>query len=306
MAKLACIIVTYNRFTKLQKALAAYAKQTVLPDFLIVVNNNSMDEATQNYLDAWGQEKLGTTKKVVLAFEDNKGSAGGLVSGCKKALALGAEWIWLAPDDAYPEADALDQAQKFLNDEKLPENVVAISGSVYEKGKLALNHRQRYQAKLWSFKHAPVPEAEYKQESFVVQLCSAVGLIIKADVLEDLGHVEPAYFIYATDLGYSYKLSQQGQIICLPELKVQHDPDEMAITETTAVDWRYYYQVRNYFYFLKTFFPVAYRLEWNQTHSKTRLKMMAGRDIQKNSVLLKALEDARLDRMGLCKTYRPR
>jgi GT2 family glycosyltransferase len=63
MAKLACIIVTYNRFTKLQKALAAYAKQTTLPDFLIVVNNNSMDEATQNYLDAWGQEKLGDYQK---------------------------------------------------------------------------------------------------------------------------------------------------------------------------------------------------------------------------------------------------
>jgi GT2 family glycosyltransferase len=304
--KLACIIVTYNRFTKLQKALDAYAKQTTPPDFLIVVNNNSMDTTTQDYLDQWEQEKLGATKKVVLSYEDNRGSAGGFMAGCKKALALGAEWIWLAPDDAYPETDALAQAQKFLNDEKLPEDVVAICGSVYEKNRLALNHRQRYQAKLWSFKHTPVPESEYQQPSFNVQLCSAVGLIIKAEVLEDLGHVEPAYFIYGTDLGYSYKLSQQGEILCLPAVKVQHDPDELTVTEIRAVDWRYYYQVRNYFYFLKTFFPVAYRLEWNKTHSKTRLKMMAGRDIQKNSVLLKALEDARLDRMGLCKTYRPR
>src|SRR5574344_1617400 len=306
MPKLACIIVTYNRFTKLQKALEAYAKQTTVPDFLIVVNNNSMDTATQDYLDKWEQDKLAATKKVVLAYEDNRGSAGGFMAGCKKALALGAEWIWLAPDDAYPETDALAKSQEYLNSKDLSEKVVAICGSVYEKNKLALNHRQRYQAKLWSFKHAPVLESEYQQPSFAVQLCSAVGLIIKADVLEDLGHVEPAYFIYATDLGYSYKLSQQGQILCLPTVKVQHDLDEMTVTETRSVDWRYYYQVRNYFYFLKTFFPVAYRLEWNQTHSKTRLKMMAGRDIQKNSVLLKALEDARLDRMGLCKTYRPR
>ena len=94
--------------------------------------------------------------------------------------------------------------------------------------------------------------------------------------------------------------------MCVPAVKIQHDADLLQINKNAPVDWRYYYQVRNYFYFLKTFFPVAYRLEWNKTHSQARLKMMAGRNIQKNSILLKALEDARLDRMGLCKTYRPR
>lgn len=306
MSKLACIIVTYNRFTKFKKALDAYAKQTVAPDILIVVNNNSMDETTQNYLDKWEQEPQKDTKHVVLAFEDNKGSAGGFMAGCKKAIALGAEWIWLAPDDAYPEEDAIAKLQSVLESRQVTEKTVAICGSVYEEGKPALLHRQRYQAKLWSFKEIPVQEIEYQQDDFEVQLCSSVGLVVRASVIEDIGHVDPAYFIYAADFGYSYQLSQQGQILCVPAIKVIHDPDIPELDKFRPVDWHYYYQVRNYYYFLKSFFPLVYRLQWNKEFSKTRMQMKVGHNLMKNDVIVKALEDVRLDKMGLRKMYRPK
>ncbi len=325
MLKIACVIVTHDRLAKLQKALAAYEAQTVAPFAIIIVDNNSQEE-TSAYLADWQLKPSPAIKKIVLTLPQNKGSAGGFALGCQRAVALGAEWIWLAPDDAYPEPEALAASQKYLLGRDLPvdENtqpaaglldpdLVAICGAVYEQGQLALAHRQRYKAGLWKFEQLPVPEKEYAESSFPVQLCSSVGLLLKAETLLTQGSLDAEYFMYASELDYSYRLSKAGKILCVPAIKVQHDlalhgkmQPAAVPSESVTADWRTYYRLRNYFAFLKQHFPLIYRIQWNKEHSKVRMQMMTGRNLVLNNLKNKALEDARLDRMGLCKVYGPK
>ena len=49
-----CVIVTFNRLEKLKKTLNIYARQSLLPLYLIVVNNASTD-GTDKYLEEWKQ-----------------------------------------------------------------------------------------------------------------------------------------------------------------------------------------------------------------------------------------------------------
>ena len=302
--KLACVIVTYNRLEKLQRTLTAYAMQVKKPDYLIVVNNCSTD-GTEDYLDAWKQKQTGM-KIVLMNLQENRGGSGGFYLGSQKALDLGADWVWLSDDDAYPEPEALYILAGKLAELDQDETVAAVCGSIWEGGKLSLGHRKRYQAGFWEFKQIPIPAAEYEQPAFEVQLFSYVGAVIKAKTLKQVGLCEKDYFIYWDDTEHSYRISKTGKILCLPAVKVNHDiRPEFVEDGKIVVDWRFYYMERNYFAFLKKHFPIAYRLQWNREHSKARLHLLTGRKIAKYNVEMRALEDARLDRMGLCKTYKP-
>jgi GT2 family glycosyltransferase len=272
---LACVIVTYNRLEKLKRTLDAYTKQIRQPDYLIVVNNCSSD-GTEEYLNIWKQKQI-TMKVIVMNIHENLGGSGGFYMGSQKALTLGVDWVWFSDDDAYPEPDALDILEKSLEDLRKDEKVVAVCSSVWEDGRISLYHRKRCQVGLWKFKQFSVPEVEYNQKNFELQLFSYVGVVIKAKILGKVGLCEKDYFIYWDDTEHSYRISKIGKILCLPAVKVNHDVKPGAIDENViVVDWRFYYMERNYYAFLKKHFPIAYRLQWSREYLKARLHLLTG------------------------------
>ena len=56
MFNVAVVVVTYNRLEKLKIALTHYEKQVLLPKYIIVINNNSID-GTDKYLAEWKNQK---------------------------------------------------------------------------------------------------------------------------------------------------------------------------------------------------------------------------------------------------------
>ena len=89
------VIVTHRRPGQLAKSLDAVTSQGRRPDQLVVVDND--DDARVADLVA-GQPIPST----YLASRRNLGGAGGFALGMLHALALGADWIWLADDDGRP------------------------------------------------------------------------------------------------------------------------------------------------------------------------------------------------------------
>ncbi len=89
------VVVTHRRPDELAKSLDAVASQTRAPDHLIVVDND--DDARVRDLVA-GQP-IPTT---YVGSRRNLGGAGGFALGMLQALALGADWVWLADDDGRP------------------------------------------------------------------------------------------------------------------------------------------------------------------------------------------------------------
>jgi rhamnopyranosyl-N-acetylglucosaminyl-diphospho-decaprenol beta-1,3/1,4-galactofuranosyltransferase len=94
-ASVCAVVVTHRRPDELAKSLDAVTGQTRAPDHLIVVDND--DDARVRDLVA-GQP-IPTT---YVGSRRNLGGAGGFALGILQALALGADWVWLADDDGRP------------------------------------------------------------------------------------------------------------------------------------------------------------------------------------------------------------
>jgi rhamnopyranosyl-N-acetylglucosaminyl-diphospho-decaprenol beta-1,3/1,4-galactofuranosyltransferase len=94
------VVVTHRRVTELGLSLEAVTGQTRAPDHLIVVDND--DDARVRELVA--ALPIPTT---YLGSRRNLGGAGGFALGVLQALALGADWVWLADDDGRPADPAV-------------------------------------------------------------------------------------------------------------------------------------------------------------------------------------------------------
>ena len=94
-------MVTHRRPDELAKSLDVLTTQSRPPDHLIVVDNDSDDRVR----DLVAGQPIPTT---YLGSRRNLGGAGGFALGMLHALALGADWIWLADDDGRPaDSDVL-------------------------------------------------------------------------------------------------------------------------------------------------------------------------------------------------------
>lgn len=89
------VVVTHRRVDTLSTSLAAVCGQDRAPDHLIVVDNDA-DDAVRALVD---DQPVPAT---YLGSHRNLGGAGGFALGMLHALALGADWIWLADDDGRP------------------------------------------------------------------------------------------------------------------------------------------------------------------------------------------------------------
>ncbi|MGH3592579.1 MAG: galactofuranosyltransferase GlfT1 [Pseudonocardiaceae bacterium] len=89
------VVVTRHRRELLGKSLAVIAAQTRTPDHLVVVDNGPDDPAHDVVADC-------PIPSTYLPSLRNLGGAGGFALGILHALALGADWVWLADDDGCP------------------------------------------------------------------------------------------------------------------------------------------------------------------------------------------------------------
>jgi rhamnopyranosyl-N-acetylglucosaminyl-diphospho-decaprenol beta-1,3/1,4-galactofuranosyltransferase len=83
----------------LAKSLDAICSQTRAPDHLVVVDNDFSDGQDVRVRDIANGQPIATT---YLVSRRNLGGAGGFALGILHALALGADWVWLADDDGRP------------------------------------------------------------------------------------------------------------------------------------------------------------------------------------------------------------
>jgi rhamnopyranosyl-N-acetylglucosaminyl-diphospho-decaprenol beta-1,3/1,4-galactofuranosyltransferase len=95
MTMVVTVVVTRHRRELLGKSLAVIAAQTRAPDHLVVVDNGPDDSAHDVVADC-------PIPSTYLPSLRNLGGAGGFALGILHALALGADWVWLADDDGCP------------------------------------------------------------------------------------------------------------------------------------------------------------------------------------------------------------
>jgi rhamnopyranosyl-N-acetylglucosaminyl-diphospho-decaprenol beta-1,3/1,4-galactofuranosyltransferase len=95
MTMVCAVVVTHRRPEQLATSLDVVTTQTRMIDHLIVVDNDHDEQVSELVA---GQ----AVRSTYLGSRRNLGGAGGFALGMLHALALGADWIWLADDDGRP------------------------------------------------------------------------------------------------------------------------------------------------------------------------------------------------------------
>jgi len=95
MTMVCAVVVTHRRPEQLAKSLDVVTTQTRMIDHLIVVDNDHDEHVSELVASQ-------AVRSTYLGSRRNLGGAGGFALGMLHALALGADWIWLADDDGRP------------------------------------------------------------------------------------------------------------------------------------------------------------------------------------------------------------
>lgn len=256
--KIGVVLVTYNRLDKLKIALESYNKQSIKPQYVLVVNNNSTDN-TAEYLEEWKKEQK-EYERIVLNLDKNTGGSGGFYQGLKESLKLDADWVWVADDDAYPKENAFEIAQRYVENHKNSEKELsAICGTVLKSDAKTIDYSHRRRIYTTIFNHVAQPYSksrDYEQEEFEVNGFSYVGTLINKEKMKQTELTKKDYFIYYDDTEHSYRLSKLGKIVCVPSMQVVHDAPHSEMSE--IVKWKLYYLVRNTLDFIRCNFDEKY------------------------------------------------
>ncbi len=292
------VLVTYNRMAKLKNALAAYESQEFKPCWIIVVDNASTD-GTAELLEQWEAGSAHDCEHVVVRASENLGGAGGFALGMRSAIDRASDWIWLADDDAYPECHVFALLENHLQDGRF-EDCAALCSSVLCGGGIDITHRRRMMLAGLNLREVPVPLEEYT-EPFEFDALSFVGAIVKRSAVERVGLPESHYFIWYDDTEYSMRLRTQGKLMCLPDLKVEHDVPG----DSGDVSWKDYYGIRNSLDMIRRHYsPPVFFYNWVRAFIKA---MTTGHEhgMAYRRLRVTALKDVLFGKRGMHSVYKP-
>ena len=235
--KSVAVVVTYNRKELLDQCIDRLLKQKYRSCDIIVVDNASTDGTQEMIIN-----KYDVPEMLYINTGANLGGAGGFQYGVKKAVLLGYEYIWIMDDDTLPERNALHEL--FKVDQMLNGNWGFLSSVAYwTDGSIC---RMNIQKKT-IFRH--IGKTEYNKRFAPIKMCSFVSLLVKSNVIQEMGLPIGEYFIWTDDYEYIGRIASKYSCYMVPGSKVVHAMKthtrvNFAMDNVSRID-RYQYIYRN-------------------------------------------------------------
>ena len=229
------VVVTYNRKELLKQNIECLLKQTSPCDIYII--DNASTDGTGEMVKSYTDERIHYFNTGA-----NLGGAGGFEYGVGKAARGSYDYIWMMDDDTLPKSTALEEL--FKVDKKLSGNWGWLSSVAYwTDGSICRMNIQKKDI----FRH--IGEREYKSEYASIKMCSFVSLLVKTDVVKELGLPIGDYFIWTDDYEFTGRISRKYPCYMVPGSKVVHAMKthirvDFAHDSADRID-RYHYIYRN-------------------------------------------------------------
>jgi GT2 family glycosyltransferase len=236
----AAVVVTFNRRELLQQCLGALREQERPVDRVIVVDNASADGTAELLRSDHPWVDL-------LALPENVGATGGFCEGIERALAQGADWIWLLDDDTIPRPDALAELLGAL--ERAPGDrapVMLVSRVIWRDGRPhPMNQpilRRRDLAGLVEGARAGLVP---------LRAGSWVSLLVSRAAIERHGMPDRRFFFQADDIEYTARVLRSETGYAVPASIAEHRTKTPHDALSDPDDRRFYYHARNTLFMLR-------------------------------------------------------
>jgi GT2 family glycosyltransferase len=200
MSSVAVIVLNWNGFEETRRCLSSLAALEYEPLRVVVVDNGSTDGSAERLADLPGIE--------LIRSDRNRGFAGGVNLGVRRALETDAAYVWLLNNDAEVKPSTLAA----LVDEAEADARIGIVGGVLPEvwggGRVSE----------WTGVARPVTEPGELLD-YVTGTC----MLIRRAVLEQVGLFDEAFFFYYEDADFCRRAQEDGwRLSVAPEARVEH------------------------------------------------------------------------------------
>jgi GT2 family glycosyltransferase len=240
------VVVTYNRRDLLLEALAAVQEQTRPPDAVIVVDNASTDGTAAAVRAQFPAVHLAELTR-------NTGGAGGFAYGMAQALDGAADLIWLMDDDTVPEPGALDAMLAARGGYPGPPPALIASRVVWTDGRAHPMNTPRTKP----FASNADRLAASKVGCTPIRSASFVSVLVGAGECRRRGLPQADYFLWNDDFEFTTRLLRGNTGLLCPASVVVHKTATFGSTNVDPGPQRFFYEVRNKVWMLKTRAPLA-------------------------------------------------
>lgn len=253
-AKIAAIVVTFNRRAALEVTLARLLQEAV--DHIVVVDNASTD-GTPDWLETLDDPRIDT-----VLLTDNLGGAGGFEAGLKYATEThDPDWSVLMDDDARPESGAMAEfrTQIAKTDPNTGDYGAVAAAVFYPDGKLCEMNRPSRNP-FWNLRlfaqtlvrgtrsgfHLTDADFAADAPNKQIDVASFVGYFVSRDAVKRAGLPEGGLFIYGDDVLYSLRLRRAGvDMVFMPAVRFEHACGTLGEGFVYRPLWKIYYHCRN-------------------------------------------------------------
>jgi GT2 family glycosyltransferase len=196
--RVALIILNWNGWSDTIACVESVRRQTLKPDWIVVVDNASSDESEVK-LRALGPEVT------VLQSGANLGFAGGNNVGIRWALAQGATAVWLLNNDATADDRALEA---LVATSRLRPGAGAIGTRIYEMSRpTKLQCWGGGWINLWTGRAREFP---YEVPEARIDYISGCSLFLTAAGMAKCGLLDEGFFMYFEDIELSLRYRAAG------------------------------------------------------------------------------------------------
>jgi GT2 family glycosyltransferase len=241
--RIGIVTVTYNSGAVLPDFLHCVFAQTHTDFLLVAVDNSSVDN-TVEVLQQCRDERL-----IVIANRENLGIAEGDNQGIQRALEAGCSSILLLNNDTVFDRDMFAQLlagmQKYDCDMVCPKMLyfdqpdrIWAAGGLFQP---RLGYRTLH------FGEGELDRGQHDQER-AVTFAPACCILIRVELFQKIGLMDPRYFVYSDDADFLYRALQVGAtLFYLPGIRLLHKVSSLTGGDNSPFTIRYTTRNRAYF-----------------------------------------------------------
>jgi len=244
--RVVAVVVTYNRRDLLLEALAAVSAQTRAPDSVIVVDNASSDGTAAAVRTKFPAVQLAE-------LTQNSGGAGGFAYGMAQALAGHADLIWLMDDDTVPEPGALEALLAARDRHPVPPPALVASRVIWTDGRAHPMNTPRTKPFVSKAERLSAEAAGCTP----IRSASFVSILVDAGECRLRGLPQADYFLWNDDFEFTTRLLRGNVGLLCPASVAVHKTATFGGTNVDPGQQRFFYEVRNKVWMLKTRAPLA-------------------------------------------------
>jgi len=235
MKKVIAVIVTYNRKELLRESVEALLNQDYENCDVLIIDNASTD-GTYEYM----KDLLENNRVNYINTGANLGGAGGFNYGMKEAGSRECDYIWVMDDDCIVHKDTLTKLMDA--DRKLNGEYGFLSSKVlWKDGNICKMNIPKRTFSTW-VKNFEEPLQEVAMASFV-------SLLVKTEVIKELGLPIKDFFIWTDDWEYTRRISRKYKCYYVTDSVVTHKSANNEGADISTVDGerinRFKYLYRN-------------------------------------------------------------